>query len=67
MLRHRKTIKEAAMKIQKTTDPIEDRMKDYRAAELEKAKAVIEYVAIMADVEIPQEEEPQQEAQNDEL
>ena len=55
------------MKIQKTTDPIEDRMKDYRAAELEKAKAVIEYVAIMADVEIPQEEEPQQEAQNDEL
>ena len=44
------------MKIQKPTNPIEDRMKDYRAAELEKAKAMIEYVAIMADVEIPQEE-----------
>lgn len=54
------------MKIQKTTNPIEDRMKDYRAAELEKTKAMLEYVAIMADVEIPQDEEQHQEADHDE-
>ena len=49
------------MKIQKSSNPEADRMADYRAAELEKAKAMIEYVAIMADVEIPEQEEEEPE------
>ena len=54
------------MKIQKSADPAKDRMDDYRAAELEKTKALLDYVAIMADVEIPQDEEQHQEADHDE-
>lgn len=56
------------MKIQKVANPEADRLADYRAAELEKTKAILDYVAIMADVEIPQDEEPhQEEADHDEL
>ena len=57
------------MKIQKVANPEADRLADYRAAELEKTKALLDYVAIMADVEIPQDEEPQQqeEVDHDEL
>ena len=56
------------MKIQKVANPEADRLADYRAAELEKTKALLDYVAIMADVEIPQDEEPhQEEVDHDEL
>ena len=56
------------MKIQKVANPEADRLADYRAAELEKTKALVEYVAIMADVEIPQDEPQQQEeVDHDEL
>ena len=35
----------------------EERKNERMAAELEKQKALLEYVAIMADVELPDEEE----------
>lgn len=54
------------MKIQKSANPLEDRMSDFRAAELERTKALLEYVAIMADVEIPVEETDQHEEGEDE-
>ena len=34
-----------------------ERKNEHMAAELEKQKALLEYVAIMADVELPDEEE----------
>lgn len=45
------------MKVQKTQGALDKRMQDYRAAELEKTKALLDYVAIMADVELPQDEQ----------
>lgn len=45
------------MKVQKTQGALDKRMQDYRAAELEKTKALLDYVAIMADVELPSDEQ----------
>ena len=53
------------MKIKKVTNPKDDRMADYRASELERTKAILEYVAIMADVEIPKEETENHGAEDD--
>ena len=46
------------IKIKKLRNSInEERQHEHTAAELEKQKALLEYVAIMADVELPDEEE----------
>jgi hypothetical protein len=54
------------MKIKKVANPEDDRMADYRASEIERTKAILEYVAIMADIEIPQEESERDQVAEDE-